>query len=813
MNRQIIVFLTAILLINGVDATAQEVQEKPDLSNPDVISQPPMDPYSLSYIPEMPSGAKDIKTPESCESLGGTWKSEPAAIMLNSTAEGATKVKRPVRIVGCKLEGKAQGRWMYAVDYGNNIKYYHDLNEKTALGYVWMIDDKKSGWEVVLNEPEDFVRVLTPYQAGVLSGTSFAWNEMGALSEVITYNERGEKHGKYEKYDQCLPTALGQYENDAPSGKWEIFDPPGVISMRRYYDRKASPSDLPKDTPAKAEAYWTEWFNAEGLKVTEGYSIAVIPEDPGTKIGRIQLYTTAGVAWIPVQYNGKGDIDDALTFELCRMRGRKEKPEFIDYIQDDVYINCNDSNNETYLRIYYYKFGKVWKIEPYKDDAPDGTVTEYHPAKDDNVLFGPVLAEYQVKRGIPEGKIQYLDETGKPFDEGCEISMGTGHFKSWWYNGKVAEEGDYYHRDKHNTWRKYYDNGAPEFEVTYQNGYKSGVQKQWFSNGVLAAELSYKGGARDGDVNWYYVDGHIAIKSQYKSNSPIGVWYEYTHGGQIAKKTDHSSLDAKQIVNYTDGKMQASGVILTSMFGDMKEGHWNYYLKNGEQWYSAEYESNEVVSTASTQCSDIQGEYKIDAENREVGCAVCAVNRAMPLKKHEMRENEWMWFSDTGALEKKGSIHLGHLNNDWEYYYPNGRPMLKGRYLIDRKMGNWTGYYESGSKKFSGSYDNGIETGTWTTYHDITNTVSSQGEFVNGKRNGEWTWFHANGQIREKGSFIDGKETGKWTSYYDNGQKKGEGEFVDGVREGLWTWWRENGKEWRTANYVKGKEQNDKQAH
>lgn len=811
MNRQIIVFAAAVFFLNGIEAAAQEqVQEKPDLSNPDAISQPPMDPYSLSYIPERPSTAKDIKTPEACDALGGKWQSRPVTVNLNSAAEEITTVN--MRIVGCTLNGKAQGRWMYAVDYGSNNKYYHDLDEKHALGYVWMIDDKKFGWEAVLNQPEDFVRLLTPYQNGILSGTSFAWNEMGALSEVITYNELGERHGKYEKYVNCLPTALGQYENGKPSGKWDIFEEPGMISVRRYFDRKAQPSELPKDLSEATDAYWTEWFNPEGVKLSEGYSLSDTPTSPGTKIGKIQLYTSVGVEWISIQYNGKGYIDDAVTFNLCSLRGRKEKPDYIDYSHDDVYINCKDSENEIYLRIYYYKFGKVWKIIPYKDGIPDGKVTEYHPSKTD-ALFGPILSEYQVVSGTPEGKIIYLDESGEPFDEGCEISMGTGHFKSWWYNGKVSEEGDYYHRDKHGTWTKYYDTGAPEYETTFKNGYKTGVQKQWFSNGVLAGEISYLGGSRDGDVNWYYADGRIAVKSEYKTDVPSGVWYSYTHGGKISKKTNYNTDDAMQNVYYSDGKIQASGVVLSSMMGDMKDGHWNYYLKNGKQWYSAEYVSDEVVSSASTQCSAINGEYKIDAENREVGCTVCAVNRAMPLQKLNMRENEWKWFSDTGALEKKGSIHLGHLNNDWEYYYPTGKPMLSGRYLIDRKIGKWTGYYESGSKKFSGNYDNGIETGIWMTYHDKTESVSSQGEFIDGKRHGEWKWFHANGQVREIGTFIHGKETGTWTTYYANGQKKGEGEFVEGLREGKWTWWRENGNEWRTANYVKGKEKNDKQAH
>ncbi len=812
MNWRIVSVLSAAISLSMIQAvSAQEaVPERPDLSNPDVISRPPMDPYSLSYTPDKPESALNIISPETCQNAGGRWSSMAAVSPLDETVS--------LRLVGCLVKDTAEGRWMYSMNYGKNDKFYSEISEKSALGYVWMIGGKKTGWEVFLNAPEEFTRVLRHYVDGEFSGTSFVWNEMGALSEVKTYKDGGILDGKYEEYVECLPTVLGQYKDGKPVGKWDFFAEPGMINMRRDFDRKAQPSDLPPNAPEDMDARWTEWFNSDGVKIADGYSMFEVPEDTGRRVGDIQLYTTVGTPWMNIKYDKNGNINDGPTFELCMHEGVKTKPSYLDYEHEEVYINCNGEDGTTYRRVYFYRTGEVWKIVSMDDGRPVGRTVEYHPAKEPDSVYGEILAEYEIKSGVPEGTIEFRDRNGNLMGEPSVINHGTGHYKSWWFNGNPSEEGDYYHGNKTGHWKKWFDSGSLEQEIDYKNGMNHGTYKQWFNNGVLSIEVNYSNGIKNGDMNVYYTDGHIAYEYFYNNGSPSGLWHAYTHGGQVSSDTKYSakndgdeSGNAEMKLYYSDGSLQASGRVFSGYIGDLKIGRWNYYLKDdktkqGKIWYSLEYDNGDIVSAASTACSNIRGEYKIDAENREIGCTVCAVNREQPLQMYKMRENEWQWYSVNGTLEKKGSIHMGHMNGMWEYYYSNGKPMLSGSYSIDRKVGNWTGFYENGLKKFSGNYDNGVETGLWTTFHDVTETVSSEGLFVEGKRDGAWVWKYPNGQIREEGVFKDGKETGTWSSYYENGQKEGTGEYVNGLREGLWTWWRQDGKVWRTVNFAKGKE-------
>ncbi len=791
-----LVWMACVLWAVPVCAQEDPLPERPDLSNPDLISYPPMDPYSLSFVPPKPDGVMNIVSPSDCQNAGGKWG--PSADMIYSMDNDEL-----VR-VGCSIRGDAQGRWVFV----KQEKSYQDIQSDKIYGYVWQKDNLQEGWSVILNAPNEFTRKLTSYSNGVLDGTEFVWNEMGALEEVTTY-KNGVRSGKFERYLECLPTALGQYEDGKPAGKWDIFEEPGMISMRRYYDRKALQTELPEGMPANTEAYWTEWFNGDGVKIVEGYSVSDYPELEGIRVGKIQLFTTAGNPWLKINYDATGNANDQPTFDLCKPEDNPKAPipAYLDYDHDEKKVLCKNSVGNVYREIYFYGTGEKWKTVPLQQNVIDGVVHEYHPS-------GELLAKYTVKKGVPDGVVSYLTKEGTPMGEPSTIIAGMGHFKSWWYNGYPREEGKYSNGEKTGLWKTWYDTGSLESERMYKGGVLNGVSKVWFSNGVLSSEVHYLLGTRHGLVTAFYTDGHVAYRYNFKQDRAIGMCYDYTHAGQVAydtNYTDHGPYE--QTRYYTDGSKLSSGKMYPG-FGDaIRQGEWKFYLKKSDTpWYTAVYDSNEIVSDDAKACSQIRGEYKIDEERREIGCKVCAVNRENPLAMYHVREAQWMWYNENGTLEKRGSIHLGHMNGIWEYYYPNGKLMLKGEYLLDRRIGNWTGYYENGGKKFDGRYENGVESGHWSTYHAQTGSISSEGEFANGKRNGEWKWYYPDGSLHEKGVFADGKETGTWTQFYPDGKKKGEGEFIEGLREGQWTWWRSLGEVWKAATYVKGKE-NDLSAH
>ena len=301
----------------------------------------------------------------------------------------------------------------------------------------------------------------------------------------------------------------------------------------------------------------------------------------------------------------------------------------------------------------------------------------------------------------------------------------------------------------------------------------------------------------------------MSFKYEFRNDRIINKVYQYTHDGFVESETDYSKSSSSPYPRtyfYNDGKPKASGMIIPGFGEGVRTGVWDFFLRDGTKWYSVTYDGGEPLLEAAQVCELVQGEFKIDEENHEIGCISYLVNRETPLARVKRREGYWEWYNEQGRLEKSGSLKLGHLNGVWHYYYVNGKPMLTGSYLIDKRVGKWTGYYEDGERKFDGVYEDGLESGYWKTFHPVTGEVSSEGEFVSGKRHGKWVWRYSNGKLREEGRYEHGIEVGTWTQYHENGKKLGEGEYIDGKREGEWTWWRDNGSVWRKAVFEKGRE-------
>ena len=191
MKQTIWIVAFIITGVSGV-SLAQEAQtpQKPDLSNPDAISMPPMDPYSLSYVPDKPDGALDIKTQAECDENGGKWSVEYNV---------SRRDDQNLDFVGCRIDNKHAGRW-FLVNCAKCTKA-PDWNADIAYGYVWYVDGAVEGWSVMLDAPNDFVRDLYHSHHGEYDGTNFHWDEMGALKMVVGYRN-GKRHGRYEEYTE-----------------------------------------------------------------------------------------------------------------------------------------------------------------------------------------------------------------------------------------------------------------------------------------------------------------------------------------------------------------------------------------------------------------------------------------------------------------------------------------------------------------------------------------------------------------------------------------------------------------------------------
>lgn len=751
--------------------------EKPDLSQPELLERPPMDPYSLSYTPQRPDHVLDIRSREDCTKAGGEWKKKEIRVEASKWGWG------------CEIDGRREGLFTM-----RRSAYFDEID-----GYVWYKNNQIEGWYTEWMAPGSFTRYLIHFKDGKRDGYALEWGEDGSLRKSSHYKD-GVLDGKYEAYQECLPVLLGQYRDGQPFGIWERYVEPGMITTRTDFDRRAPESlNLPEN------AYWAEWYNGDGVRLVEGYTVENTPDDESMfYVGDLQLYSTKGQKWLKVHYNALGQNDDQPTFELCKLEDQPEapKPAYISYAHDDMIIYCKDRDENITKKIYYYATGEIWKLEPITNDEAHGLVHEYYPT-------GEKLSSYRMVRGVPDGDIIYYDKSGAPISQ-THVTNGTGTWKSMWFNGKVREEGRYDSGVKTGRWVTYFDTGNINTETEYNDyGVENGVSRSYFSNGVIGHEAHYANGLADGEWKSYFTDGRMAREGRYVRGNIEGAQLEYLHSGGIEARTE---LDRKrsalfQTRYYEDGSKRAEGNVQPgfSALGILM-GTWSYYLKDGTKWLTLEYEYGDIRMPEAARCMEMGGQYALDDIKREMGCAVCGVNRQAPLNPRKYREGKWQWWNENGRLETTGSFRFGHYDGKWSYYYAGGGLMLQGGYALDRKTGIWEGYYEDGSPKFKGEYKDGVESGLWETYHATTKNISSSGVFDNGKRVGEWVYHYASGAIRSRGEMKDGKETGLWVEYYENGAKRGEGQFEKGKQSGTWTWWREDGSVWRTAEYVDGKE-------
>ena len=64
------------------------------------------------------------------------------------------------------------------------------------------------------------------------------WFETGKTDEHGTYNDAGQKHGKWEDYNEAgILISQGSYEEGIPDGKWTYYFPNGSMQRQQELDR------------------------------------------------------------------------------------------------------------------------------------------------------------------------------------------------------------------------------------------------------------------------------------------------------------------------------------------------------------------------------------------------------------------------------------------------------------------------------------------------------------------------------------------------------------------------------------------------
>ena len=181
----------------------------------------------------------------------------------------------------------------------------------------------------------------------------------------------------------------------------------------------------------------------------------------------------------------------------------------------------------------YYKSDKLFSEGRFVNDLQVDTFRTYYETGE---LMGLLIHTGKGKRshlisyhpsGVVKGTGSYIDQKKDSlwqyFDEDARITA-----EEWYDKGKQT-----------GTWKTWYYNGQLAEIIHYKNGKKEGPSNQYFSDGTIKREVTYKNDTFDGQLNYYHPNGKIWITGFYINGLKEGKWLYYTEKGEQEKEEEY----------------------------------------------------------------------------------------------------------------------------------------------------------------------------------------------------------------------------------------------------------------------------------
>lgn len=164
------------------------------------------------------------------------------------------------------------------------------------------------------------------------------------------------------------------------------------------------------------------------------------------------------------------------------------------------------------------------------------------------------------KNGVEVDTFKYFDDTK------AQSLLATRVFSD---NGKIAQttfydqkenkvsEGKTINRLNDGVWNYYHQNSKQLMKVErYKNGKLDGIQKTFFADGKIAEEVNYKNGEKEGFYKAYLENGVVAEESNYLKNQYEGPAIFRDVKGKVVSKGNFVKNEKKGIWEfYKDGKL------------------------------------------------------------------------------------------------------------------------------------------------------------------------------------------------------------------------------------------------------------------
>jgi antitoxin component YwqK of YwqJK toxin-antitoxin module len=164
--------------------------------------------------------------------------------------------------------------------------------------------------------------------------------------------------------------------------------------------------------------------------------------------------------------------------------------------------------------------------------------------------FGKIKIKYKVTKIVRPNKfdnnLNIICSGGVHYFKSLEAAffygkrhIKSGHWRSWYDNGQICEEGDYQDNKQTGHWRSWYSNGQICQEGDYQDGKPTGHWREWYSNGQICQEGDYQDGKQTGHWRWWYDNGQMLEEDDYRDGKRISHWREWYDNGQMLGEGDY----------------------------------------------------------------------------------------------------------------------------------------------------------------------------------------------------------------------------------------------------------------------------------
>ncbi|MCK9618061.1 MAG: hypothetical protein M0R21_09540 [Lentimicrobiaceae bacterium] len=193
---------------------------------------------------------------------------------------------------------------------------------------------------------------------------------------------------------------------------------------------------------------------------------------------------------------------------------------------------------------------------------------------------------------------------------------------------------------KQGYWKKIDETGNLKYQGQFKNNIPIGEFRYYYPKDILKTFLVYSDNGKVSRTTTYHRNGKVMAVGKYVKEKKDSIWTFFDETGcMISKELYRLGLKEGVHLNYyQDGKVSEK----TTWKNDIKQGEWVQYFPDGNIKVSANYSNNFLNGKAVFYFPD--GKTMVSGEYHKGN-----------------RENEWLYYSDTGLIEKKEIYKNGFL--------------------------------------------------------------------------------------------------------------------------------------------------------